>query len=97
MLLGSTLLEALMLRAAEHFSEIVLNVHIRNPAARLYSRVGFTVPGKGHGLLGVAMRRDLSASEPRPLREVRIDARIRSLRWNARRLGRCERPALSFP
>jgi GNAT superfamily N-acetyltransferase len=60
--IGSSLIEALTLRAAEHFSAIVLNVHIRNPAARLYSRAGFTVLGKGRGPLGVAMRRDLSTS-----------------------------------
>jgi GNAT superfamily N-acetyltransferase len=57
--IGSSLIEALTLRAAEQFSAIVLNVHIRNPAARLYSRSGFTVLGAGRGPLGVAMRRDL--------------------------------------
>ena len=36
-----------------------LNVHIRNPAARLYSRAGFVVAGKGRGPLGVAMVREL--------------------------------------
>jgi GNAT superfamily N-acetyltransferase len=56
---GTALIEALALRAAEQFSSIVLNVHIRNPAARLYSRTGFTVLGKGRGPLGVAMQRDL--------------------------------------
>lgn len=60
---GSALIEALALRAAEQFSSIVLNVHIRNPAARLYSRTGFIVLGKGRGPLGVAMQRDLSAPQ----------------------------------
>jgi hypothetical protein len=38
---------------------LALNVHIRNPAARLYSRAGFVVAGKGRGPLGVAMVREL--------------------------------------
>ncbi|HEY1711499.1 MAG TPA: GNAT family N-acetyltransferase [Solirubrobacteraceae bacterium] len=61
---GTALIEALALRAAERFSSIVLNVHIRNPAARLYSRTGFTVFAKGRGPLGVAMHRDLTTHQP---------------------------------
>ena len=38
---------------------VALNVHIRNPAAHLYSRAGFVVAGKGRGPLGVAMVREL--------------------------------------
>jgi GNAT superfamily N-acetyltransferase len=53
---GRSLLEALIARAAEHgYDRLALNVHIRNPAARLYSRIGFVVAGKGRGPLGVAM------------------------------------------
>jgi GNAT superfamily N-acetyltransferase len=57
---GRRLLDALAARAARQgHDRLVLNVHIRNPAARLYSRIGFTVAGKGRGPLGVAMVRDL--------------------------------------
>ena len=64
--IGDSLIEALTLHAATYFSAIVLNVHIRNPAARLYSREGFTVLGKGRGPLGVCMRRDLSPASGEP-------------------------------
>ena len=57
---GRRLLDALAAHAARQgHDRMVLNVHIRNPAARLYSRVGFTVAGKGRGPLGVAMVREL--------------------------------------
>lgn len=53
---GRCLLAALAARAAERgYDRLALNVHIRNPAARLYSRIGFEVAGKGRGPLGVAM------------------------------------------
>jgi len=53
---GRCLLDALTARAAERgYDRLALNVHIRNPAARLYSRAGFVVAGKGRGPLGVAM------------------------------------------
>ncbi|MBA3905650.1 MAG: GNAT family N-acetyltransferase [Pseudonocardiales bacterium] len=59
---GRCLLDALTPRAAEHgYDQLALNVHIRNPAARLYSRTGFVVAGKGRGPLGVAMVRRLPA------------------------------------
>ena len=59
---GRSLLDALATRAAEHgYDRLALNVHIRNPAARLYSRAGFEVAGKGRGPLGVAMVRQLPA------------------------------------
>ena len=49
-------LAALAARAAERgYDRLALNVHICNPAARLYSRAGFVVAGKGRGPLGVAM------------------------------------------
>ena len=40
-------------------SMLALNVHLRNPAARLYMRAGFRVAGKGRGRFGIAMTRDL--------------------------------------
>lgn len=53
---GRRLLDALIVRAVEHgHDRLALNVDIRNPAARLYSRAGFVVEGKGRGPLGVAM------------------------------------------
>ncbi len=55
---GHRLLDALAARAAERgHAQLALNVHIRNPAVRLYSRAGFVVAGKGRGPLGVAMVR----------------------------------------
>ncbi len=56
---GATLIEALATNAATRFAELSLNVHLRNPAARLYTRSGFRVAGKGRGLFGVAMTREL--------------------------------------
>ncbi len=64
---GRCLLDALAARAAEHgHDRLALNVHIRNPAVRLYSRAGFVVAGKGRGPLGVAMVRQLPAGRPPP-------------------------------
>jgi hypothetical protein len=41
-------LDALAARAAEHgYDRLALNVHICNPAVRLYSRAGFVVAGEG--------------------------------------------------
>jgi GNAT superfamily N-acetyltransferase len=56
---GTALLEAVVGNAAAHFDAIALNVHLRNPAARLYTRTGFRVAGKGRGWFGVAMTREL--------------------------------------
>jgi len=57
---GRCLLDALTVRAAQHgHAQLALNVHIHNPAVRLYSRAGFVVAGKGRGTLGVAMVRHL--------------------------------------
>ncbi len=59
---GRCLLDAVAARAAEHgYDRLALNVHICNPAVRLYSRAGFVVAGKGRGPLGVAMVLQLSA------------------------------------
>lgn len=52
---GSRLLGELAIEAAERFSALALNVHLRNPAVRLYMRSGFRVAGKGRGWYGVAM------------------------------------------
>lgn len=57
--IGAQLIEALADRAAERFDGLVLNVHLRNPAARLYTRTGFRVAGRGRGPFGVAMLRNL--------------------------------------
>ena len=60
---GRRLLDALTAGAVEQgYDRLALNVHIRNPAARLYSRAGFVVAGKGRGPLGVAMVRHLPVS-----------------------------------
>jgi len=57
---GRRLIDAPAVRAADAgYDRLALNVHIRNPAARLYSRAGFVVAGKGRGPLGVAMVREL--------------------------------------
>jgi GNAT superfamily N-acetyltransferase len=59
---GRCLLDAVAARAVEHgYDRLALNVHIRNPAVRLYSRAGFVVAGKGRGPLGVAMVLQLPA------------------------------------
>lgn len=57
--IGTALIEALATRAADRFEALALNVHLRNPAARLYTRTGFRVAGQGRGWFGVAMRHDL--------------------------------------
>jgi GNAT superfamily N-acetyltransferase len=62
--IGTALIEALALRAARKFDHLALNVHLRNPAARLYTRTEFVVAGAGRGSFGVAMRRHLKR-EPR--------------------------------
>ncbi len=56
---GTALIDALADHAADRFSVLTLNVHIRNPAARLYTRTGFRVAGAGRGWFGVAMSRPL--------------------------------------
>jgi GNAT superfamily N-acetyltransferase len=57
--IGAALIEALVTKAASQFAVLALNVHLRNPAARLYMRAGFRVAGKGRGRFGIAMTRDL--------------------------------------
>jgi GNAT superfamily N-acetyltransferase len=58
---GGALIEALAEHAAEHFPALTLNVHLLNPAVRLYTRTGFRVAGAGRGRFGVAMIRSLGA------------------------------------
>jgi GNAT superfamily N-acetyltransferase len=59
---GAVLIDALAEEAARRsLPALALNVHIRNPAARLYTRTGFRVAGAGRGWFGVAMVRQLDA------------------------------------
>ncbi len=60
---GAALVDALAAEAAKHFTALTLNVHLRNPAAHLYTRTGFRVAGAGRGWFGVAMSRPLRAPE----------------------------------
>jgi len=53
--IGASLLQALAEEAAGRYDALTVNVHLRNPAARLYMRNGFKVAGKGRGWYGVAM------------------------------------------
>ncbi len=57
--IGGVLLDALFARCATTMSVMCANVHIRNPAQRLYQRKGFAVVGPGRGPLGLAMLKDL--------------------------------------
>ena len=57
--IGGELLAAVAAEAPESFTALALNVHMRNPAARLYMRSGFRVAGNGRGWYGVAMVRPL--------------------------------------
>jgi GNAT superfamily N-acetyltransferase len=58
---GTRLIEALIGEAARHHRLLTLNVHLLNPAVRLYVRSGFRVAGAGRGWYGVAMSRSLPA------------------------------------
>jgi GNAT superfamily N-acetyltransferase len=57
---GGLLLDELSQRCAGTYEAICLNVHVRNPAVRLYERKGFHAVGHGRGALGVAMRKSLT-------------------------------------
>jgi GNAT superfamily N-acetyltransferase len=61
--IGAALVDAVADDAATRFSALTLNVRIRNPAARLYTRTGFSVAAAGRGRLGVAMSRPLQAGD----------------------------------
>jgi len=56
---GGMLLDELVIRCTGRYGAIGLNVHVRNPAARLYERKGFQLVGQGRGALGLAMRKQL--------------------------------------
>jgi len=60
--IGTALVEALVQVAAQHFDALTLNMHLRNPAVRLYMRTGFSVAGAGRGRFGVAMSRSLHST-----------------------------------
>lgn len=60
---GAALVAALADEAAERFSALILNVHLRNPATHLYTRTGFIVAGAGRGPFGVAMSRPLQEDD----------------------------------
>jgi GNAT superfamily N-acetyltransferase len=53
--IGTALLDALVDRARGRFPALALNVHLLNPAVRLYIREGFKVAAAGRGWYGVAM------------------------------------------
>ena len=55
--IGRALIEAVAETAALRFPGLALNVHLLNPAARLYVETGFRVVGAGRGWYGVAMQR----------------------------------------
>ena len=61
--IGAALVEALAAEASRRFSALTLNVHLRNPATRLYTRTGFRVAGVGRGWFGVAMTRPLQMAD----------------------------------
>jgi len=59
---GTLLVNSLAEEAARRsLLALTLNVHLCNPAARLYTRMGFRVAGAGRGWFGVAMIRDVGA------------------------------------
>jgi ribosomal protein S18 acetylase RimI-like enzyme len=57
--IGGMLLDALFTGLAKYHDTMCTNVHVRNPAKRLYERKGFRVVGQGNGPLGVALVKDL--------------------------------------
>lgn len=58
--IGGMLLDALFADLAGHGHDTMCtNVHVRNPAKRLYERKGFCVVGQGNGPLGLAMVKGL--------------------------------------
>jgi GNAT superfamily N-acetyltransferase len=61
---GGALLDAIAAAVAAQANGLALNVHLLNPAVRLYVRAGFRVAGQGRGWYGVAMTRWLTASGP---------------------------------
>jgi GNAT superfamily N-acetyltransferase len=60
---GGLLLDELSARCTGRCEAVCLNVHVRNPAVRLYERSGFEPAGQGRGALGLAMRKTLSGPQ----------------------------------
>lgn len=56
---GGLLLDALFADLSPQVDVMCTNVHVRNPAKRLYERKGFREVGQGNGPLGLAMIKDL--------------------------------------
>jgi GNAT superfamily N-acetyltransferase len=63
---GAALIETLASEAARRFDALTLNVHLGNPAVRLYMRAGFRVAGKGRGWFGAAMGRSVRSGKAIP-------------------------------
>jgi len=57
--IGGLLLDALFVDLATDHGTMCTNVHVRNPAKRLYERKGFRAVGQGNGPLGLALVKDL--------------------------------------
>jgi GNAT superfamily N-acetyltransferase len=62
--IGTALIGALADEVATRFSDLSLNMRLRNPATRLYTRTGFYVVAAGRGPFGVAIRRRLTSEPP---------------------------------
>ena len=56
---GGMLLDALFELLARDHDTMCTNVHVRNPAKKLYERKGFRIVGQGNGPLGLALVKDL--------------------------------------
>jgi GNAT superfamily N-acetyltransferase len=57
--IGGMLLDALFTDVATDHDAMCTNVHVRNPAKRLYERKGFRIAGQGNGPLGLTLIKDL--------------------------------------
>ena len=57
--IGGMLLDALFSDLAPNHAAMCTNVHVRNPAKRLYERKGFRGVGQGNGPLGLALIKEL--------------------------------------
>jgi GNAT superfamily N-acetyltransferase len=53
--IGGMLLSVLFADLAKSHDAMCTNVHVRNPAKRLYERNGFRADGQGNGPLGLAL------------------------------------------
>jgi len=57
--IGGMLLDALFTDFAPNYAAMCTNVHVRNPAKRLYERKGFREVGQGNGPLGLVLIKEL--------------------------------------